>query len=93
MRCFACGRVVEMASGERIAFRDGCPCGADLHVCRNCHHHDVTAHHECRETEAEPVRDRTRANRCEWFRPADGDAGPGGAREQARAELDRLFRK
>jgi hypothetical protein len=95
MRCFACGAALELASGERVGFRDACArCGADLHVCRNCAHHDPAAHNECREPGTERVADRERANRCDWFAP--GDARPGaepGARHAARAGLDALFKK
>ena len=75
MNCFACGRAVEVTSGERVGFRDECErCGADLHVCRNCAHHDPAAYNECRESSTERVDDRERANRCEWFRPGTADA-------------------
>ena len=95
MQCFACGSSVELASGERLGFRESCAtCGSDLHVCRNCAHHDPTAHNECREPGAERVSDRDRANRCDWFRPGEGsEATAGEARDDARTALDRLFKK
>jgi hypothetical protein len=62
VQCFVCDASVELASGERVGFRDTCDaCGADLHVCRNCAHHDPSAYNECRETSAERVSDRERA--------------------------------
>jgi len=95
MRCFACGAEVALAAGERVGFRDACSrCGADLHTCRNCAHHDPAAYNECREPQAERVAERERANRCDYFTPG---AGGGGAlaREQvaARGKLDTLFKK
>jgi hypothetical protein len=95
MRCFGCGTAVELRSGERIGFRDVCPrCGLDLHVCRNCAHHDPSAYNECREPNAERVGDRERANRCDYFAPrAAACAGPADERERARASLEGLFRK
>lgn len=86
---------MELASGERVAFRDPCAtCGADLHVCRNCAHHDPSAYNECRESSAERVSHRERANRCDYFVPAEGRATAGGGpTEQARAALDSLFKK
>jgi hypothetical protein len=96
VRCFACGGTIELRSGERVGLRDSCPgCGADLHVCRNCAHHDPGAHNQCREPGTEPVADRERANRCDWFTPGAG-TGAGAARaerERARSALDGLFRK
>jgi hypothetical protein len=95
MRCFSCGAVTALATGERIGFGDRCErCDADLHVCRNCRFHDPSAYNECRESSAERVRDRDRANRCEYFSPGDREDGDGvSARSAARAALDDLFKK
>ncbi len=95
MRCFACNAEIPLAAGERVGFRASCPgCGADLHVCRNCAHHDPSAYNECREPNAERVGERERANRCDYFAPG---AGGGGAlargQAKARGELENLFRK
>lgn len=96
MRCFACGTDAGLRAGARVGHRESCArCGADLHVCRNCRHHDPSRANECREPNAEPVRDRERANGCEWFAPAEGGAAGARdpARESARAALDALFKK
>jgi hypothetical protein len=99
VQCFACGTRIELPGGARVGFRDECPrCRTDLHVCRNCARHDPGAHNQCREPAAEPVADRERANRCEWFAPAAGDdpgegAGRADPRATARAAIDALFRK
>ena len=77
--------------------RDTCPrCDADLHACRNCRHYDPGAHHECRENQAEWVRDKERNNRCDYFDPLaeawrGGAAPPAG--DAARAGFDALFKK
>ena len=78
-----------------MGFRDACDaCGADLHVCRNCAHHDPAAYNECRESSAERVSARERANRCDYFAPGDR-AGRAGTDEDAKARdaLDALFKK
>lgn len=94
MRCFACNAEVSLASGERVGFRDDCShCGADLHVCRNCAHHDPAAYNECRESSSERVSDRERANRCDYFRPGDAEGGSGDAGKQALSDLESLFKK
>jgi hypothetical protein len=93
--CHACGYEIELATGARVGFRDDCDgCGAALHVCRNCRHYDAAAYNECRESSAERVLDKERANRCDYF--AAGTAVGGGeerAGERARAELEKLFRR
>jgi hypothetical protein len=94
VQCFACGSDAKLASGERIGFRDTCGrCGADLHVCRNCAHHDPAAYNECRETSAERVSDRERANRCDCFAPREVGAPTAAPAGSARSALDALFRR
>lgn len=93
MRCFACHAEIPLAAGERVGFRDECPgCGADVHACRNCAHHDPAAYNECREPSAERVSSRDRANRCDYFAPGAGVGGAAAA-GGARSDLDRLFKK
>lgn len=98
MHCHACQRDVALAAGTGLGFRAECEdCGADLHVCLNCAHHDASAYNECRESSAERVHDRDRANRCDYFRPKSdaGDATDGSAAKDARGEalaaLENLF--
>ena len=87
-----------MRPGVAVGFKASCEsCGADLHVCRNCAHHDSGYANECREPVAEPVSDRERMNRCEYFRPSQARGGGmnGMAESQAasRARLEALFKK
>lgn len=67
-------------------------CHAELHVCRMCRHYDVSKAKQCREPVAEPVRDKTRANFCDWFQLGANTGEPiraGGV--NGRAALDALF--
>ena len=94
MGCFSCGRAIDLAAGERVGFRDECPqCGSDLHVCLNCVFHDPDAYNECRESNAERVSQRERANRCDYFEPRQGAGERGDGTADARTALDSLFKK
>ena len=94
MHCSACNAEVSLAAGERIGFRDECSrCGADLHTCKNCIHHDPSAYNECREPNSERVSDRERGNRCDYFSPSQREGGSDDSREQALSDLDGLFKK
>ena len=93
MPCFSCNAAIELATGERIGFRDTCTkCNADLHVCLNCALFDRNAYNQCREPNAEWVSDRERGNRCDYFVYGDRFHDSLSA-EQARAKLDDLFKK
>jgi hypothetical protein len=94
LSCFRCGGAYELQG--RIGLRDVCPaCDADLHTCLNCRHYNRSAHNECNEPQAEWVRDKDRANYCDYFDPRRGAAG--GTRSSpsagARARFDDLFKK
>ena len=43
-------------------------CHADLHVCKTCEFYESGIHNDCRETSAEFVSDKERANFCDYFR-------------------------
>ncbi len=96
--CYRCGRSAALATDRRVGVRAACEgCGADLHVCRGCVHHDPGAYNECRESSAERVLDKERANQCDYFAPGEGQGGvavsPTSEAHHARAELERLFKK
>lgn len=87
--CWKCGadlRPVPQPFGRRAE----CPvCAAELHVCRQCRHHAPGKARSCREPMAEEVKDKTRANFCDWFQPRSGAPAP--APGAGRAALDALF--
>ena len=94
MRCAQCNRERVIAPGERLGFRESCEgCGADLHSCVHCAHHDPGAHNDCREPSAEFVREREQNNYCDWFRASEREGGDGSGREKALTDLDALFKK
>jgi hypothetical protein len=67
-------------------------CGAELHVCRLCEFHDTAVARSCREPVAEEVKDKTRANFCDYFRPRPhAFVAAGDAASQARSELESMF--
>ena len=74
---------------------DTCPsCGVDLRVCVQCVFHDPGRYNDCREPQAERVRDPEIANFCDFFRSGPGDAPPvSDPKTEALARLDALFKK
>jgi len=95
MNCFHCGRAIEIKRQERVGFRDRCEgCDRPLHACFNCTFYDPAYNNQCRETQAERVVEKDRANFCEYFAPGNkGGAQKIDAASDARAKLDAMFRK
>lgn len=95
-QCHSCG--VELPPDVPIFRETECPnCSRPLKVCLNCTFYERGAQWDCRETIAEPVRDKERANFCDYFRLRAGPRGNGaGDAEQrrakrARTDFDKLF--
>lgn len=95
-QCHSCG--VELPPDVPIFRETECPnCSRPLKVCLNCTFYERGAQWDCRETIAEPVRDKDRANFCDYFRLRAGPRGNGAANEEqrrakrARTDFDKLF--
>jgi hypothetical protein len=92
--CWKCGAALA-ALTLPLRRLEECPtCRAELHVCRLCVQFDPGAYQQCREATVEEVRDKTRANFCDYFKPKAGAwSGGDAANERARSDLDKLFGK
>jgi hypothetical protein len=93
--CWKCGASLA-ALTLPLRRLEECPaCRAELHVCRMCVEYDTTYAKHCREPIAEEVRDKVRANFCDFFKPRPGAYVPANTAEvdAARAALDKLFGK
>ncbi len=92
--CHACKN--ELTLGRTVGRREVCPqCGADLHCCLNCGFYDLDAPKQCREPIAEMVKDKGRANFCDYFSMPERAVGDSAASSKAQAlkALDNLFKK
>lgn len=88
--CWRCGAQLKDLPLP-LGRRSECPaCQAELHVCRICRHYDTAKAKHCREPMAEEVKDKTRANFCEWLQPRAG-AYSESAPSTARESLNSLF--
>jgi len=90
--CFNCNKPIPV-SGV-VGRRDDCAhCHADVHVCKNCEFYDPKVYNECRETQADFVKEKDRANFCDYFSPRKG-SGTGVDKAAAlRAAAEALFKK
>ena len=88
--CYKCSE--ELVFETKIGRRDMCPnCTAYLHCCYNCKHHDRQAENECRENQAEFIRDRTEGNFCVMFEFKVIGEEANTAADAAKARLAALF--
>ena len=89
LECWSCGASLkhELLPLSRRAV---CAvCEVELHVCRLCQFYDRRVSDQCTEDRAEQVREKNRANFCDYFKPKAG-AYVAGDDSKARAARDRL---
>ncbi len=98
MICNHCGREVRLIG--KIARTDECPhCHQDLHCCRNCRFFDPGKSRQCRETQADYVKEKDRANFCDYFSPNRDvpldtrSIRPSSKPDDVRSAFDKLFKK
>ena len=93
LRCWKCGVSLADYSLPLRRTEECRACRAELHNCRMCEFYDTSKAKHCRETIADEVKDKERANFCDYFRPTINAYQPGSvsAAERARLELEALF--
>lgn len=93
LKCYKCGTSLAALSLP-LRRLDECPqCRRELHVCCMCQSYDPRVPKGCSEDDAPEVREKERANFCDYFKPSANAYTPGGldAERAAQAELDALF--
>ena len=93
LNCYRCGTSLD-ALTLPLSRLDECPdCAVQLHVCRMCVYFDPNVTKQCREDDAEEVKEKAHANFCDYFKPSPDAHDPSFASgdEQARAGLAALF--
>ena len=89
-KCRKCKNEITL---EKIYFRDECAvCGSDLHVCVNCFFYDTGKENSCREDKADYVKEKDRANYCEYFKFVDDIINKSG-KADAEKLWNTLFKK
>ena len=91
--CWKCGASLAALSLPLRRLDECKSCGAELHVCKMCVEYDTAKAKHCREPIAEEVKDKERANFCDYFKPRADAYQPRDTAELARARggLDALF--
>lgn len=69
VHCYKCNKVLALIPQTNIPRGEDCPtCRTDLHCCRMCEFYDTKAYNECRESNADRVVDKEKANYCDYFK-------------------------
>ena len=91
--CWKCGASLADLSLPLRRLEECRQCHAELHVCKMCEWYSISVAKHCRETVAEEVKDKERANFCDYFKPRPDAYSVGNvdAATKAQAELDALF--
>jgi hypothetical protein len=80
-------------TGDRFGRRDECSqCTEDIHVCLNCIHYDVGSYNECKESASDFVKEKDRANFCDYFSPSDKSKNLN-QKEDLMSAAEALFKK
>lgn len=91
--CWKCGSPLEGVPMPLSRLSVCLTCEAELYVCLMCEFHDPKLRIGCREERAEHVKDKDRANFCEFFQPRPDAHKPKdqSGNQAAKAKLDALF--
>lgn len=91
--CWKCGASLADLTLPLRRLEECRQCHAELHVCKLCEWYSVSVAKHCREPIAEEVKDKERANFCDYFKPREGaySTQKTDAASKAQAELDALF--
>jgi hypothetical protein len=92
--CWKCGGSLAEYTLPLRRLEECRQCQAELHVCRMCEWYNVSVAKHCREPVAEEVKDKERANFCDYFKPRPNAHLPAGNEAtKARSDLEALFGK
>jgi hypothetical protein len=91
--CWKCGASLEALSLPLQRLDECKQCHAELHACKLCEWYSTAVAKHCREPIAEEVKDKERANFCDYFKPRPDaySSAPQSAAEKAKSELAALF--
>jgi hypothetical protein len=91
-RCWKCGATLAEWPLPLSRVAECTACRAYEHVCRMCLMFDRNAPKQCREQDAEEVKEKERPNFCDYFKPNPQAFKVGDAKTQAaKSTLDSLF--
>ena len=90
--CWKCGASLADYTLPLRRLEECRQCHAELHACKMCEWYSIAVAKHCREPVAEEVKDKGRANFCDYFKPrADAYRPPADDATKAKQDLEALF--
>ncbi len=91
--CYKCQKSIPVLGSFKISRSEECPfCNVSLHCCKMCKFFDMHSYNECRETIAERILDKEKANFCDYFE-INENVLSGNKKEDLLSAADSLFKK
>lgn len=92
IQCYSCSKDLDLSPAQKITRSEECPyCYASLHCCKMCKFYDPTAYNECKETNADRILEKEKANFCDYF-ILKGGSGSGDDKDDLMAAANALFK-
>lgn len=92
--CYKCGKALPEVFKLMVSRSDTCPaCMADVRCCKMCQFYDPKSYNECRESQADRVPEKEKANFCDYFKIASSYSDAEKQRQDALAKAASLFKK
>lgn len=94
IQCHKCGKSLSETFKVMVSRSDTCAhCMTDVRCCKMCQFYDPKSYNECRESSADRVQDKEKANFCDYFKIGSSYNDAEKARQDARALAEALFKK
>lgn len=93
--CHKCGKPLSDTFKILVGRGDTCPsCMANIRCCKMCQFFDPKSYNECRESNADRVTEKEKANFCDYYKIGGGGAiDAEKARQEQMAKAAALFKK
>lgn len=90
--CYYCKKNIPVIGDFKVMRTEDCPyCTRALHCCKMCKFYDARVYNECKESNADRVVDKEKANFCDYFSLRNGK-GDDASLDALKASADSLFK-
>ena len=94
LKCHRCSKELSATFSIMVSRSDTCSnCMADIRCCKMCTFYDPRSYNECRESNADRITEKEKANFCDYFKIGTGTDDAEKARLDALAKAAALFKK